>query len=97
MKKGNKIEKTAKIFKLLGDGTRCRILFALKKNPDGMYVYEIADTIGMSHSATSHQLATLERGGLVSSYKDGQTVLYMLTPGSRTQGLIKALSQVHRS
>jgi len=97
MKKESKVDKTAKIFKLLGDGTRCRILLILKKHPDGMYVYEIADTIGMSHSATSHQLATLERGGLVSSYKDGQTVLYTLAPGPRTQGLIKALFQIHRS
>jgi len=95
MKKESKVDKTAKIFKLLGDGTRCRILLILKKHTDGMYVYEIADAIGMSHSATSHQLATLERGGLVSSYKDGQTVCYILVPGSHMQNLMKALLEVH--
>jgi len=96
MKKISKVDKTAKIFKFLADSTRCRILLTLKKNPDGMYVYEIADAIGMSHSATSHQLATLEQGGLVTSYRNGQTVCYLLAPNNKAQRLIKALSQVHR-
>lgn len=66
----------ADLFKLIGDTTRCRILFALDKNE--MCVYDIANVLSMTKSAVSHQLATLRRSGIVKCRKNGKEVYYTL-------------------
>ena len=47
----------ADTFKLIGDNTRCKILFALDKNE--MCVGDIANILDMTKSSVSHQLAVL--------------------------------------
>ena len=66
----------ADLFKLIGDTTRCRILFALDQNE--MCVCDIANVLGMSKSSISHQLGTLRRSGIVKCRKSGKEVFYML-------------------
>ena len=61
--------------KLLSDETRVKILLALKES-GGMCVYEIAEVVGASHSATSHQLAKLEARDVVVCYREGQKMCY---------------------
>ena len=68
--------KLAEIFKILGDTTRVKILFALDKNE--MCVCDIANVLGMSKSSISHQLGTLRRSGIVKCRKVGKEVFYML-------------------
>ena len=51
--------KLAEFFKILGDTTRAKILFALDQNE--MCVCDIANVLGMSKSSISHQLGTLRR------------------------------------
>lgn len=76
MPEGNVFNKLAEFFKILGDTTRARILFALDQNE--MCVCDIANVIGMSKSSISHQLGTLRRSGIVKCRKEGKEVYYML-------------------
>ena len=66
----------ADLFKLIGDMTRCHILFVLDKKE--MCVCDIANVLHMSKSAVSHQLATLRRSGVVKCRKSGKEVYYTL-------------------
>ncbi len=68
--------KLADFFKILGDTTRMKILFALDRNE--MCVCDIANVLGMSKSSISHQLGTLRRSGVVRCRKDGKEVYYTL-------------------
>lgn len=68
--------KLAEFFKILGDTTRTKILFALDQNE--MCVCDIANVLGMSKSSISHQLGTLRRSGIVKCRKQGKEVYYML-------------------
>ncbi len=68
--------KLAEFFKILGDTTRMKILFALDQSE--MCVCDIANVLGMSKSSVSHQLGTLRRSGIVKCRKSGKEVFYML-------------------
>ncbi len=68
--------KLAEFFKILGDTTRTKILFALDQNE--MCVCDIANVLNMSKSSISHQLGTLRRSGIVKCRKEGKEVYYML-------------------
>ena len=68
--------KLAEFFKILGDITRAKILFALDQNE--MCVCDIANVLGMTKSSISHQLGTLRRAGIVKCRKQGKEVYYML-------------------
>ena len=61
-------------FKILGDSTRINILFAIDKEP--MCVCDIANLLGMTKSAVSHQLKILRQNDLVSYKKIGKNVIY---------------------
>ena len=76
MPDGDLFNKLAEFFKILGDTTRSKILFALDKNE--MCVCDIANVLGMSKSSISHQLGTLRRSGIVKCRKEGKEVYYML-------------------
>jgi DNA-binding transcriptional ArsR family regulator len=66
----------ADFYKVFGDYSRIRILFALLDHE--LFVNELADLLGMSQSAVSHQLRILRQHGLVKIRKDGKTSLYSL-------------------
>ena len=68
--------KIADFYKILGDTTRTKILFALDQGE--MCVCDIANVLSMSKSSISHQLSTLRRSGIVRCRKDGKEVYYML-------------------
>ena len=70
------LNKLAEFFKILGDTTRVKILYALDKNE--LCVCDIANVLGMSKSSISHQLGTLRRSGIVKCKKIGKEVFYML-------------------
>lgn len=63
-------------FKVLGDSTRMRILFAIDKGP--LCVCDIAELLGMTKSAVSHQLGVLRRSALVTYKKSGKNAFYEL-------------------
>ena len=66
----------AETFKVLGDATRVRILDVLSR--DELCVGDIADILGLSESAVSHQLRLLRGARLVRQRRAGQMVFYAL-------------------
>lgn len=72
----NTFNKLSEFFKILGDSTRIRILFALDSNE--MCVCDIANTLGMTKSAISHQLGTLRKMNIIKCRKQGKEAYYSL-------------------
>ena len=66
----------ADLFKLIGDTTRCRILFALDESE--MCVCDLANVLNMTKSSISHQLAVLRISGVVKCRRSGKEVYYTL-------------------
>ena len=72
----NELYDLAELFKVFGDPTRVRILFALFQQET--CVQEIANRLGMTQSAISHQLRILKQARLVSSRREGKSIFYAL-------------------
>lgn len=66
----------AELFKVFGDSTRIKILYALFEAE--LCVCDIAQLLGLTQSAVSHQLRVLKSARLVKPRKDGKTVFYSL-------------------
>ena len=66
----------ADLFKVFSDTTRIKILYSLM--PGEKRVADIADTIGATQSAVSHQLRILKQARLVKFQREGKNVLYSL-------------------
>ena len=64
------------LFKLFGDTTRMKILFALFESE--LCVCAISELLGMEQSAISHQLKKLKAANLVSGRRERKTVIYAL-------------------
>ena len=64
------------LFKLFGDGTRVRILQALRVHE--LCVCDLACLLGLTKSAISHQLKALRLSNLVKFRREGQNVFYSL-------------------
>ena len=64
------------LFRIFGDSTRVRILYVLFESE--MCVCDIAQLLGMSQSAISHQLQVLKKSKLVKYRRKGKTVFYSL-------------------
>ena len=79
-------------FKILGDSTRISILFAIDGEP--MCVCDIADLLGMTKSAVSHQLKILRQSDLVTYRKSGKNVFYTLADDHVRDIIEKALEHI---
>ena len=66
----------AELFKVFGDSTRIRILWA--SHEVEMCVCDIAVLLNMTQSAMSHQLRVLKQANLVKNRKEGKVVYYSL-------------------
>lgn len=66
----------AELYKVFGDSTRIKILYALFEEEKG--VGEIANQLGMTMSAISHQLRILKQARLVKFRREGKMVYYAL-------------------
>ena len=66
----------ADLFKIFGDSTRLRIMYALAENERS--VNEIAEKIGMEQSTVSHQLRLLRQNKLVCVRREGKQSYYAL-------------------
>lgn len=69
----------SELFKIFGDSTRIRILYVLFESE--MCVCDIAQLLGMTQSAISHQLQVLKKSKLVKYRREGKTVFYSLADG----------------
>ncbi|MDO5396470.1 MAG: metalloregulator ArsR/SmtB family transcription factor [bacterium] len=70
------IEALSDVFKVFGDGTRLKILWALFDRE--LCVFDISEKLGMSQSAISHQLRTLKQARLVKARREGKNTFYSL-------------------
>lgn len=66
----------AELFKVFGDSTRIKILYALFEAE--LCVCDIAQLLNVSQTAVSHQLRVLKTNKLVKSRKEGKNVFYSL-------------------
>ena len=66
----------AELFRVFGDSTRIKILYALHDNE--LCVQDIANAVALSQSAVSHQLRVLKDSKLVRFRREGKTVYYAL-------------------
>ena len=66
----------ADLFKVFADTTRIKILYALMGRD--LCVADIAELVGATQSAVSHQLRTLKSARLVKFQRDGKNVIYSL-------------------
>ncbi|MBI2835557.1 MAG: helix-turn-helix transcriptional regulator [Acidobacteria bacterium] len=79
-------------FKLLGDGTRVRILDALSK--EELCVCDLATLLGLSESAVSHQLRLLRGMRLVRARRAGRMIFYAMDDTHITGLFRQALEHV---
>ncbi|MCD7879046.1 MAG: metalloregulator ArsR/SmtB family transcription factor [Candidatus Gastranaerophilales bacterium] len=82
----------ADFFKVMGDGTRIRILWALED--DEMCAGDLAVLLDMTQSAISHQLKVLRMSKLVKIRKSGKNVYYSLDDNHVKMILKKSLEHV---
>lgn len=76
MPRENDLYDLADFFKIFGDSTRVKIIWALDENE--MCVCDIAVLLNMTKSAISHQLKTLKQANLVKYRREGKVVYYSL-------------------
>ena len=77
----------AELFKIFGDSTRIKILYALLERE--LCVCDIAKLMDVTQSAVSHQLRVLKSSKLVKFRREGKTVYYSLAD----EHVIRILSQ----
>lgn len=80
-------------FKILGDSTRISILFAIDGEP--LCVCDIAELLGMTKSAVSHQLKVLRQSNLITYKKSGKNVFYTLADDHVRDIIEKALDHIN--
>ena len=86
MLKDSSFSNISDIFKVLGDKTRLKILYALSMKE--LCVCDLCSLLNMEQSAISHQLRLLRNMKLVKFRKDGKIVYYSLFD-SHIMNLIK--------
>lgn len=69
----------AEFFRMLGHPVRIRVLELLQSGP--MPVRDLLTAIEVEPAALSQQLAVLRRSGIVTSTREGSTVVYELAGG----------------
>ena len=92
----DELTRLSSVFKALADNGRSHILYLLTL--DEFCVHDLAELIGLSQSATSHNLKILRRLRLVKTRKEGKLVYYQICDDHVTmllnQGLEHAKEQV---
>ena len=66
----------AELFKIFGDSTRVKILYALLESE--LCVCDIAKLMEVTQSAVSHQLRVLKNSKLVKFRREGKVIYYSL-------------------
>lgn len=83
-----RVKQVAALHGALGDPTRLKILLALSHGEE-LCVCDISHVIGLSVSATSHQLRLLRNLNLVSYRTDGKMAYYTLAANLPVIGWIQ--------
>ncbi|HAF26298.1 MAG TPA: transcriptional regulator [Lachnospiraceae bacterium] len=81
------------LFKVFGDETRLKILFALFEKE--LCVGDIAESLNISQSAISHQLKLLKQSRLVKGRRDGKLIFYSLADDHVSTVIAQGLEHVN--
>lgn len=76
MPKEHEFAKLSEFFKAFSDSTRLKIIQSLANNE--LCVCDIAEIVGMSQSAVSHQLRYLKNIDILSNRREGKSIIYAL-------------------
>ena len=83
----------AELFKIFGDSTRIKILWALEEAE--MCVCDIANLLNLTQSAVSHQLRILKQSNLVKNRREGKIVYYSLSDEHVRQIFEQGISHIN--
>lgn len=86
------VDGLAEVFKVLGDPTRTKIVYALSR--EELCVCDLANILGLSVPAVSHHLRLLRNLRLVRHRKEGRLVFYSLDDRHITQLIGTALEHL---
>jgi len=86
------LEALGEFFKVFGDPTRLKILYALGSGE--LCVFDLAASTGASVSSVSHHLATLRLMRLVKGRREGRVIYYSLDDGHVNTILRDALTHI---
>lgn len=82
-----------KIFKILGGESGLKIFMLLGQRKK-ICVSDISKKIGLSISATSHQLQKIESTGLIDSFRTGRTICYIMKADKISNEVTKCVNQI---
>lgn len=82
----------AELFKMFGDSTRVKILYALLESE--LCVCDIAKLMEVTQSAVSHQLRVLKANKLVKFRREGKVVYYSLADQHVTRILSQGMEHI---
>lgn len=74
---GEEASHLSELFRLLGDPTRARLLYALLEAGE-LCVCDLAATVDVPETSVSHALRLLRTAGVVRSRRDGRMIHYSL-------------------
>lgn len=86
------VSKLSSFFKVIGDETRVKIIYALSQKE--MCVNDISDILDISQSAVSHQLKQLRLEGQVKTRREGKNIYYSLDDQHVVDILNQALKHI---
>ena len=92
-RKKSSSHKTVSVIKILSNTNRYAIMKLLLGAKKDFCVHEISEIVGMSQSATSHQLSYLEAWGVIESVRMGKTRCYLPTDSA----IVSKISKVIKS
>ena len=82
----------AELFKVFGDSTRVKILYALFE--EELNVQEMSQVLSVSQSAVSHQLQILKANKLVKYRREGKQIYYSLADDHVTSIINQGMEHV---
>jgi ArsR family transcriptional regulator, arsenate/arsenite/antimonite-responsive transcriptional repressor len=76
----DEVDATARLFRVLGDPARIRILNALATNGEPVCVCHLVEPLGLTQPTVSHHLKTLTDAGLLDREQRGKWAYFSLRP-----------------
>lgn len=90
------LQRLSRLFGILSDPTRLKIIGALASGEE-LCVCDVANVVGLSLSATSHQLRKLRDASVLVFRNDGRMAYYRLEDGFAAGLMHQAIVQLERS
>ena len=76
------VQTLARVFRVLGDATRLRILLMLKKRESN--VTDLCKALSVSQPTVSHHLGILRMNSVVNGRRDGKEIYYSICDSNKS-------------